>query len=124
MDKLSASSGGKEAAEQPVVLPRSVRVLQWLVIGLTASMIVGVITMVAVVVTRFPSAPPRDTAPRQTELTLPDGLVLPQGTSPSAVTLGRDWIALVVEDASGARILIYARDSGALLQSLEVQRAR
>ncbi|MFN3294178.1 MAG: DUF6476 family protein, partial [Gemmobacter sp.] len=51
-------------------LPASVRLLQWLVIGLTASMMLGVIAVVAVVVTRFP---------KPATLPLPETLALPPG---------------------------------------------
>ncbi|MCW1920077.1 DUF6476 family protein [Rhodobacter sp. KR11] len=76
--------------ETEVALPGSVVLLKWLVIGLTASMIGGVIAVVWLLVTRLPNptAPPA----------LPEGLTLPQGVSPQAVTFGRGWIAIVGSD--------------------------
>ena len=83
-----------------------VRILQWLVIGLTASMMVGVIAVVAVVVTRFPKAP---TPP------LPETLALPDGARALAVTQGTDWVGVVTDDN---RILIFNRATGALRQTV------
>lgn len=79
-------------------------------LGLTASLIFGVITVVAVVVTRFPKAatPP-----------LPESLVLPEGVRAEAVTQGGDWIGIVTSDQ---QILIYDRTSGALRQTVTLTR--
>lgn len=94
--------------DETVVLSGPVRALQWLVIALTASMVVGVIAVVAVVVTRFPKpmTPP-----------MPSELALPAGQTPLAVTQGRDWVA-VVSDAG--RIFIFDRASGALRQEVVI----
>lgn len=102
-------SGQAPADAAPAALPLSVRLLQWLVIGLTASLILGVIAVVVVIVIRFPmgGAP----APL-----LPDTITLPAGTTAQAVTVGPDWYAVVTGDA----ILIYDRDTGALRQRVEV----
>lgn len=91
-------------------LPAVVRVLQWLVIGLTASMMVGVIAVVTVVVTRFPrpATPP-----------LPETLVLPAGAEALSVSQGRDWVGIITSDD---RILIYDRATGALRQTVQVTR--
>lgn len=86
------------------------RILQWLVIGLTASLILGVITVVAVVVTRFPQP---DT------LALPAELQLPEGTKPISMAQGRDWVGIVTEADT---ILIYDRQSGALRQTVTLTR--
>lgn len=91
-------------------LPASVRVLQWLVIGLTASMILGVITVVAVVVTRFPAPP----APP-----LPETLALPEGAVALSVTQGADWVGITTSDD---RILIYDRATGTLRQTVTLTR--
>lgn len=87
------------------------RVLQWLVIAMTITMIVGVITIVAVVVTRIP--------PPQPYPALPDGLALPDGAVAEAITFGRGFIAVVTRDG---RILILDRATGALRQSVTVER--
>ena len=92
--------------DKTVVLTAPVRALQWLVIALTASMVVGVITVVAVVVTRFPKpmTPP-----------MPADLALPEGQMAVAVTQGADWVGIVT-DAN--RILIYDRATGRLRQDI------
>ena len=91
-------------------LPPSLRFLKWLVIVLTLTMIGGVITVVAVIVTRMPqsfgaSAP-----------SLPAEIALPADTSAAAVTFGKGWIAVVTDDD---RILIYATD-GTLRQEVRL----
>ena len=95
--------------EDTIALPPSVRALQWLVIALTASMVLGVITVVGVVVTRFPKPP---TPP------MPETLTLPQGESPLAVTQGGDWVAIVTD---AGRIHVFDRATGALRQSVQVE---
>ncbi|MBN8630324.1 MAG: hypothetical protein J0L76_05670 [Rhodobacterales bacterium] len=82
-------------------LPPSLRLLKWLVILLTLSMIGGVITVVWLLVTRMPQAM-GTTLPE-----LPSGLVLPEGAKPEAVTFGQGWIAVVTGDE---RILIFGAD--------------
>lgn len=97
-----------EAPDQTQTLSPAVRLLQWLVIGMTFTMIVGVITVVVVVVTRFPK---RLTPP------LPETLTLPAGQSPLAVTQGTDWVAIVTDART---ILIYDRATGRLRQTVEI----
>ena len=97
-----------DAPEAP--LPPSLRLLKWLVIILTLTMIGGVITVVGLLVTRMPQAFSA-TAP-----ILPEGLVLPEGLEPAAVTFGSGWIAVVTTDD---RILIYGRN-GTLRQDLRI----
>jgi Flp pilus assembly protein protease CpaA len=89
-------------------LPPSLRFLKWLVIILTATMIVGVITVVGLLVTRMPSA---STGP-----TVPAELSLPAGTEARAVTMGGSWIAVVTSDD---RILIFNSD-GSLRQEVQI----
>ena len=83
------------------------RVLQWLVIGLTATMILGVIAVVTVFVTRFPGSRPA--------ADLPGRIELPEGATARAFTQGSDWIAVVTGDD---RILIYDRDGRTLRQTI------
>ena len=92
-------------------MPRVVRFLQWLVIGLTLTMIAGLITVVGVVVTRFPKPPSLPQLPA--EVTLPDGAV------PRAVTFGPDWYAVVT---GAEEILVFGRADGALWQRIAVTR--
>lgn len=86
-------------------LGRSLHLLRWLVTGLTAVMIVGLIVLIVLFVTRFPSAPPP----------MPDVLDLPDGTKATAFTRGSDWWAVVTSDD---RILIYDVKTGALRQEI------
>ena len=80
---------------------------------LTLTLIGGVITVVAVLVTRIP-----DTADRVALPALPEALVLPAGVTAGAVTFGTGWIAVVGRGGDGAeRILIYAPD-GTLRQDV------
>ena len=73
---------------------------------LTLTLIGGVITVVAVLVTRIP-----DTSGRAALPALPETLVLPAGVTAGAVTFGTGWIAVVGRGGDGAeRILIYAPD--------------
>lgn len=89
-------------------LPPSLRFLKTLVTVLTITMIGGVITVVAVLVTRLQQVSP---APG-----LPAGLTLPAGTKAQAVTMGTGWIAVVTTDD---HILIFASD-GTLLQDIPI----
>lgn len=82
-------------------LPPSLRLLKWLVIVLTLTMIGGVITVVALLVTRMPQVLGTP-AP-----SLPEGFALPEGATAQAVTFGEGWIAVVTGDN---RILIFDRD--------------
>jgi hypothetical protein len=91
-------------------LPPSLRFLKALVIILTLTMIAGVITVVALLVTRLPQP---GSAPA-----LPPELTLPVGTRAAAVTMGTGWIAVVTTDD---RILIFGSD-GTLWQEVDVKR--
>ena len=90
-------------------LPPGLRFLKWLVIVLTLTMIGGVITIVAVIVTRMPQG--RTAGP-----VLPATLTLPQGTTAAAVTAGTGWYAVVTTDD---RILIFGQN-GDLQQEIRV----
>ena len=93
---------------QDVTLPPAIRFLKWLVIVLTLTMIAGVITVAAVLVTRMPDLS-SGAAP-----VLPPSLALPPGTHAAAVTLGTGWIAVVTTDE---RLLIFNSD-GSLRQEI------
>lgn len=75
---------------------------------LTATMIGGLLTIVALLVIRFSAAP----AP-----VLPESVALPEGAEAQAVTVGQGWIAVVTRDQ---RILIFDRRDGALRQDIPV----
>lgn len=94
-------------APEENALPPSLRFLKALVIVLMLCMILGVITVTALLVTRLraPLAP-----------TLPEAVQLPAGEAASAVTFGRSWTAVVTESG---RILIFNPD-GSLRQEIDV----
>lgn len=90
-------------------LPPSLRFLKHLVTILTITMIVGVITVVAVLVTRLRQVSP---AP-----VLPASLTLPEGVQARAVTMGTGWIGVVTSDD---HFLVFAND-GALVQDIAIK---
>lgn len=96
-----------DAPEGETGLPPSLRFLKALVIVLTLTMIAGVITVVALLVTRMPSA--MQSAPQ-----LPADVTLPAGETAQAVTFGAGWYAVVTESS---RLLVFSRD-GTLRQDV------
>ena len=80
---------------------------------LTLTMIVGVITVAATLVTRMPGAM------KQT-LPLPDAITLPNGVRAQAFTQGTAWYAVVTADD---HILIFSRETGALTQDIAINPA-
>ena len=88
--------------------PGSLRFLRILVTVLTTVMIVGFIVLIGFLVTRFPGG---------ASLTLPDQIVLPDGTKPVAFTQTADWYAVVT---GGTEILIFNLD-GSLRQTIAIQ---
>ncbi|MAU53589.1 MAG: hypothetical protein CMN17_14745 [Roseovarius sp.] len=88
----------------PPVTPATLKFLARLVTVLTATMILGLLVIVTLLVTRFWGGD---------DLALPEQLVLPEGARATAFTRGADWLAVVTQDG---RILIYDRKSGALRQ--------
>ncbi len=86
--------------------PPEVRFLKLLVGTLALVMIGGMVTIVALLALRLPGAPPP----------LPDALALPDGLSAEAVTMGRDFIAVV----AGEEILIFDRSGGTLRQRIRL----
>ena len=88
---------------------RGLTLLRGLVVALTATMIVGIVAMVALLYLRLPggATPPAPPA-------LPPGLVLPEGATAQAVTAGPGWWAIVTAEGD---ILIYDA-AGALARRL------
>ncbi|MFO1143381.1 MAG: DUF6476 family protein [Amaricoccus sp.] len=85
--------------------PPRLRQLRWLVNALTATLIVGVIAIVTLLVIRLGPTPP---SPR-----LPPSVRLPAGESARAVTFGSGWIAVVTIDGDGQeRIRVIDSRSG------------
>jgi Flp pilus assembly protein protease CpaA len=97
-----------EQSPAPEGLPPSLRFLKLLVTTLTATLIIGLITIIALLVIRLPG--------RVEPVALPEMLELPEGARPAAITQGRGWIAVVTEDD---RILIFDRD-GRIKQEVRV----
>lgn len=88
--------------------PANIRFLRRLVTVLTATMIAGVLTIIALIAMRFYDVPP----------VLPETLALPDGARAVSFTQGPDWYA-VVTDADD--ILIYDRVTGRLKQTIEIE---
>src|SRR6185436_19591962 len=94
---------GEEPEDFPE--PPRLRQLRWLVNALTATLIVGVIAIVTLLVIRLGPTPP---APR-----LPPSVRLPAGESAEAVTFGEGWLAVVTIDGGGQeRIRVLDSRSG------------
>ncbi|HKL64714.1 MAG TPA: DUF6476 family protein [Roseovarius sp.] len=96
---------------QPVS-PATLKFLARLVTVLTATMILGLLVIVGLLVTRFWTGPDPTALPP-----LPETITLPDGARATAFTQGQGWYAVVTGDG---RILIYDRESGALRQVVEV----
>src|SRR6056297_540528 len=94
----------------PPVSPATLKFLARLVTVLTATMIVGVLVIVGLLVTRLQ----RDETPAPA---LPAEITLPGGATARAVTWGGDWYAVVTGDD---RILIYDRASGEMRQTVDI----
>lgn len=89
---------------------KSLVLLRRLVTTLTAVMIVGFIVLIGFLVTRFPASGGVD---------IPAEISLPEGTRAAAFTVTAKWYAVVTGDDL---ILIYDRDSGTLIQTVEIGR--
>lgn len=77
------------------------------------TMIIGVITIVALLVTRLPDGTATHLA---TPPLLPDSLTLPGGLVAEAVTAGKGWFAVITTDQ---QILIFDA-KGQLVQQLQI----
>lgn len=93
--------------QSPDGLPPGLRFLKTLVIALAITMIAGVITIVALLVTRLNGA----------ALPLPETITLPDGAKAQAVTAGNGWYAVVTTDN---RILIFDRLTSTLQQEVTI----
>ena len=76
---------------------------------LTATMICGLLVVIGLLVIRFSSKAPD----------LPDVIALPSGEKATAFTQGPDWYAVVT---ANDQILIFDRMSGALRQTVDIER--
>ncbi len=91
---------------------RTLRYLKWLVTVLTATMILGLLSIVVMLVIRLQApvaAPP-----------FPDTITLPSGAKAAAVTQGPTWYAVVTTDD---RILVFDRTTGDLRQEIPIETA-
>lgn len=98
-----------EETPLPAQDQRTLRYLKGLVTVLTATMVLGLLSIVVLLVIRL-----------QTPLmpAMPDAITLPNGTRATAFTQSATWYAVVTEDD---RILIYDRSTGRLLQEVRVE---
>ncbi len=78
-------------------------------------MIGGFITIITLLVIRFSDVFGPDAA--AADLGLPDSITLPAGTTPLSFTATEDWYAVVTDTPE---ILIFDRETGALLQQITV----
>ena len=90
-----------------IQLPRNLRFLQRLVTLLTVSMILGILTIAALLAFKL----------RSENINFPQTLTLPDGTKPIAFTQTKDWYSIISETNE---ILIYKND-GTLIKSITVQ---
>ena len=90
-----------------IQLPQNLRFLQRLVTLLTVSMIVGILTIAALLAFKL----------RSENINFPQTLTLPDGTKPIAFTQTKDWYSIISETNE---ILIYKND-GTLIKSITVQ---
>ncbi len=96
-----------DQAPLPEKEPANLRFLRILVTVLTATMILGVLAIIVLLVMRLQQPAP---------LALPDQLTLPDGTTATAFTQTDDWIAIITDDN---RIVIYERN-GTLRQTIQI----
>ena len=89
-----------------IQLPRNLRFLQRLVTLLSVSMIVGILTIAALLAFKL----------RSENINFPQTLTLPDGAKPIAFTKTKDWYSVITETNE---ILIYKND-GTLIQSIIV----
>ena len=94
----------------PGVSPADLRFLKRLVTVLAATMILGLITVIGLLVIRLQAV--GTPAP-----ILPEAVDLPDGVTPEAITFGRGWYAVVT---GGDEILIYDATSHDLVSRTKV----
>ncbi len=93
--------------------PPRLRNLRWLVTILTATMILGLLTIIALVVITLTRVSPG--------AALPAHITIPVGETTLAFTQGSDWIALVTKDRQGSeRIRILDSATGKERQTIDI----
>lgn len=98
--------------ELPAEESANLKFLRRLVTTLTATMIVGLVVLISLVVIRLGDSPePPAWQPAQ--------ITLPQGGAPVAVTYGPGWYLVVTADD---RILVFDQSTSELMQEHAIQR--
>lgn len=93
--------------------PPRLRALRQLVTILTATMILGLVTIIGLIVITLTRTP--------TGTALPSHITIPAGESAQAFTQGTNWIAVVTRDTAGAeRIRILDPGTGDERQTVEI----
>ena len=87
---------------------KTLKFLRLLVTVLTATMILGLLVIIALFVIKF----------SETRPALPDRITLPAGATAKAFTQGDTWFAVVTDDN---RILIYNPSTGTLVQEMKIE---
>lgn len=100
----------EDAPEKEAGLPPNLRYLKALVTILTATMIFGLLAMVAIFVIRLRPLPP-PTVP------LPDEITLPAGETAKSVAWGRDFFVVVTESG---KVLVLETD-GTLIREVDLR---
>ncbi len=90
--------------------PTNLKFLRNLVTILTATMIIGVIIIIGLLVMRL-NAP-------KAAVSFPDSIELPDGVIATAFTKGDGWYAVITEDQ---RILIFDAKNGAIRQAINLE---
>ncbi len=93
--------------------PPKLRYLRVLVTVLTATMILGLLTIIVLIVIKIMQPP----AP---VLKLPDTLSLPYGEKAQAITQGLNWIGVVTRDKDGAERFYVLNLDGTTRQVVEI----
>ncbi|MDH5799161.1 MAG: DUF6476 family protein [Paracoccaceae bacterium] len=89
---------------------KNLQFLRRLVTVLTATMILGLLTIVTLLVIRFTSP--------TSEIPLPEVITLPEGANALAFTQGRGWFAVVTDQD---QILIFDNQGGAPSQVVAIE---
>lgn len=92
----------------------TLKFLKVLVTVLTATMIIGVVTIIVLIVIRVPTAI-RMVAD---QVPVPDVITLPGGSVATAFTQGAGWYAVVTKSNE---ILIFNRSNGSLRQTIKIK---
>ncbi len=92
----------------------TLKFLKVLVTVLTATMIIGVVTIIVLIVIRVPTA----IRAHPDAVPLPAAISLPNGGEATAFTQGADWYAVVTKSN---QILIFNRGDGSLRQTIRIK---